>query len=57
MQWKELESDVKLESLTEALRRLDCLSALYGVLNTLYDYHYPLLYVQYLGPAEEIHSP
>ena len=33
MQWKELESDVKLESLTEALRRLDCLSALYGVLN------------------------
>ena len=32
-------------------------AALYGVLNTLYDYHYPLLYVQYLGPAEEIHSP
>ena len=32
-------------------------AALYGVLNTLYDYHYPLLYVQYLGPAEEIHAP
>jgi hypothetical protein len=28
-------------------------SALYGVLNTLYDYHYPLLYVEYLGPAYE----
>lgn len=28
-------------------------AALYGVLNTLYDYHFPLLYVEYLGPAEE----
>jgi hypothetical protein len=28
-------------------------SALYGVLNTLYDYHYPLLYVEYLGPAHD----
>ena len=27
-------------------------AALYGVLNTLYDYRYPLLYVEYLGPAE-----
>ncbi len=29
-------------------------AALYGVLNTLYDYHYPLLYVEYLGPAEDV---
>jgi hypothetical protein len=29
-------------------------AALYGVLNTLYDYHFPLLYVEYLGPAEEV---
>jgi hypothetical protein len=27
-------------------------AALYGVLNTLYDYRYPLLNVEYLGPAE-----
>lgn len=27
-------------------------AALYGVLNTLYDNRYPLLYVEYLGPAE-----
>ena len=27
-------------------------AALYGVLNTLYDNRYPLLYVNYLGPAE-----
>lgn len=29
-------------------------AALYGVLNTLYDYRYPLLYVEYLGPAESL---
>jgi len=28
-------------------------AALYGVLNTLYDNRYPLLYVEYLGPAQE----
>jgi hypothetical protein len=28
-------------------------AALYGVLNTLYDHHCALLYVEYLGPAEE----
>jgi hypothetical protein len=28
-------------------------AALYGVLNTLYDYRYPLLNVEYLGPADE----
>lgn len=27
-------------------------AALYGVLNTLYDYRYPLLYVEFLGPAD-----
>ena len=28
-------------------------AALCGVLNTLYDNRYPLLYVKYLGPAQE----
>ena len=28
-------------------------AALNGVLNTLYDYHYPVLRVEYLGPAEK----
>ena len=28
-------------------------AALNGVLNTLYDYHYPVLRVEYLGPADE----
>jgi hypothetical protein len=28
-------------------------AALNGVLNTLYDYHYPVLRVEYLGPANE----
>jgi hypothetical protein len=32
-------------------------AALYGVLNTLYDYRYPLLNVEYLGPAEEEAAP
>jgi hypothetical protein len=27
-------------------------AALYGALNTLYDNRYPLLYVKYLGPAD-----
>ena len=31
-------------------------AALYGVLNTLYDNRYPLLYVQYLGPSRKSHS-
>ena len=29
-------------------------AALNGVLNTLYDYHYPVLRVEYLGPADEL---
>lgn len=28
-------------------------AALCGVLNTLYDNRYPLLYVEYLGPAQQ----
>lgn len=33
MQWKELESEIKLGSLAGAFRRLDCLSVLYAMIN------------------------
>ena len=36
MQWKELESDIKLSSLTEAFGGLDCLSALYVMTNLVH---------------------
>lgn len=29
-------------------------AALFGVLNTLYDNRYPVLYVEYVGPAEQV---
>jgi hypothetical protein len=40
----------------ELTGRLPDQAALYGVLNTLYDSRYPLLYVEYLGPAQEVHT-
>jgi hypothetical protein len=40
------------EACAELIGHLADQAALYGVLNTLYDYRYPLLYVEYVGPAE-----
>jgi hypothetical protein len=45
-----VEGDVPVAELTGYLPDQ---AALYGVLNTLYDYRYPLLNVEYLGAAEE----
>jgi hypothetical protein len=41
------------EPFAELTGHLTDQAALYGVLNTLYDYRYPLLYVEYVGPAED----
>ena len=42
---------------TELTGPLPDQAALYGVLNTLYDYGYPLLHVQYLGPVQTKTAP
>lgn len=38
MRWKELESDIKLGSLSEAFRLFDCLSAVIGMINLVHGF-------------------